>query len=389
MSRRKRHAGKTQVQTQIEWLKHRTGYPSPEEREQIIKLRTRLSMEVIMLGIQKDSSGARKYRELVEKYGAEEVKRAEQKIREGMEIPSLIADDVKSYREYRQRYSRFGGELKFYSPLEMDELHETYRGQMKSFISDDESEISETGVEINKLLLYGWRDWEDITPPAVPPKPAGFNAPQPAAYSAPINELLDWGDSLAKTHVFPDDADYKLWQRFIPALTRMALDPGLLNGWVTDHSSWAPWHAIHMLGTLQAWESAPAIAELADLENDWVSDHLPHIWAEMGPEVEPSLWMILETQSASAKRRGLAADALTRLTQDNDALYGRVLTGFEKIVAKADKFDPKLNGYLVNFLKDMDISDSSLDNLYKAFDENRVDTTFITPDDLEDKYDGE
>ena len=175
------------------------------------------------------------------------------------------------------------------------------------------------------------------------------------------------------------------WKRFILALTRMALDPGLLSGWPSERASWAPWHAIHALGNLQAWESAPALAELADLENDWLSDHLPHIWADMGMEVEPTLWMILETHSSSTKRRGLAAESLFMMTEESDAISDKAIHGFEKILRNTSNVDSTLNGYLVMFLNDMEISGKTLDTIYKAFEESRVDSSIITPEDLENE----
>jgi len=129
----------------------------------------------------------------------------------------------------------------------------------------------------------------------------------------------------------------------------MALDPDLLNGWVVDKSSWAPWHAIHVLGALQAWESAPALSKLADLENDWLSDHIPHIWADMGMEVEPSLWMILEDATRSEKQRGLAVQSLFMLTDDNEAMENKVIMGFERILKNTKTFDPTVNAYIIHF----------------------------------------
>ena len=75
MSRRKRHVAKPQTEQAIEWLKHRTGYPSAEEREQIIRLRMKIAAEVIMLRLtnKTDEHGLGK---LVEKYGKEEIERA-------------------------------------------------------------------------------------------------------------------------------------------------------------------------------------------------------------------------------------------------------------------------------------------------------------------------
>ena len=187
-----------------------------------------------------------------------------------------------------------------------------------------------------------------------------------------------------------EPANRNKWSKHISALTRMALDPGLLNGWPSENASWAPWHAIHMLGLLGAWESAPALAQLADLENDWLSDHLPHIWADMGVEVEPTLWMILENSSALTKQRGLAAEGLHMMTDENEAMEYKVIKGFEKILQNTKTFDLTLNGYLIMFLRDMEALDDMWETIDSAFEEGRVDLSIIAPEDLEeDDFDDE
>lgn len=385
MSRRKRHPARPPTEPQIAWFKHRTGYPSPEEREQIIRIRKELSAEVILLRLSKASTDDRHYRELVDTYGKEEVQRAEIKFREGVDISSRVADDARSYREYRLRYSQFGAGLKYYSAKEVDELYDSYFEQIKENRDNEDADTSDYESKLEKLLLMGWRDWDDITPRAVPPRPADCVTAPPASYPQPINELLEWGDDLHRSHKFANETEYLQWKKFVPALTRMALDPGLLDGWPSDKASWAPWHAIHALGNLRAWESAPALAGLADLENDWLSDHLPHIWADMGMEVEPTLWMILETRSASTKRRGLAAEGLFMMTKESDAMSDKVIHGFEKILRATGNIDSTLNGYLVMFFNDMEISGKTLDMIHKAFEENRIDSSIITPEDLENE----
>jgi hypothetical protein len=384
MSKRRRHAQKQQNLAHIEWLEHRTGYPSPEEREQIIQLRQELSMELIKLAVMGVKPDDARIRALVKKYSAEEVERATRVFSQSMSMHSLVADDAFSYRDYRLRYARFGDGQKFYTAQEVDELYISKSDQLKNILLRDGGyKQPEPEDDLNKLLLIGWNEWKDITPPAPPPQPADFHSPQPAHYPAPINELLEWGDNLNRSHAFVDDADFATWKKHIPALTRMALDPGLLHGWVADKASWAPWHAIHALGALQAWESAPALAELADLENDWLSDHLPHIWADMGIEVEPSLWMILENPSASAKQRGLAAQGLSMMAEDNDAMEDKVIDGFEKILKNTKKFDPTVNAYLIHFLRDMDVLEDLWETVEIAFEQDRVDTDIMTLEDLE------
>lgn len=382
MSKRRRRAEKETNIAQIDWLKHRTGYPSPEERERIVQLRQELLMELvslIMTGVKPDDQQIHR---LARKYSAEELERATRLVGELIDLPMPIAEDAKNYREYRQRYARFGAGLKFYTAKEIDELQAAYVESIK-----EPGDLNKPS-EIDKLLLFGWRDWEDITPPAIPLRPDDFNAPAPGSYPAPINELLEWGDDLDRSHQFTDEPEYNLWKKHIPALTRMALDPGLLHGWPADKASWASWHAIHALGALEAWESAPALAKLADIDNDWLSDHLPHIWADMGMEVEPSLWMILENSGGSAKQRGLAAQSLFMMTEDNEAMEGKVIKGFDKILGNAKTFDPTVNAYLIHFLREMEAEDEIWETIELAFDEDRVDTDVISAEDFEeDEFD--
>ncbi|MBI5823441.1 MAG: hypothetical protein HZB18_05385 [Chloroflexi bacterium] len=377
MSKRKRHIAKPTAPSQIEWFKHRADYPSPEERKAIIQLRRELSTELLMMMLTKVGPESPRAQALSKKYGQEEVRRALETMENAMEIPSFVGDNARSYRDYRQRYARFGEGLKFCTPTEIDDLYMEYAKQLK--------EGGENKAE--KLLIAGWHDWEDITLPAIPPRPADFSAPAPASYPAPVNELLEWGDDLKRSHQFADEAESKQWRKYIPALTRMALDPGLLDGWPSESASWAPWHAIHMLGILQAWESAPALASLADLENDWLSDHLPHIWADMGVEVEPSLWMILEDASTSSKRRGLAAQSLKMMTEENEPIEAKVIAGFEKILKNEKSFDPTLNAYLLNYLRDMEAIDELRETAESAIKQGRVDEEIFTFEDLDEDFD--
>ncbi len=384
MSRRKRPQAKGTEVREIEWLKHRKGYPSAEEREKIIQLRRQIAFEIISLAVERAEPDDPRYRELVNKYGKDEVLQAQKSFQEGIDASSRVADDAKSNREYRLRYSRFGAGLPFYTVKERDDLLEKYIETMKDTLESTHTTKATDTDEVEKLLLMDWRDWEDITPPAIPPRPANYSVPQPAFYPTPIVELLEWGNNLDRQHEFADEKEYLHWKKLIPTLTRMALDPGLLNGWPSENASWAPCHAIHTLGNLQAWESAPALAELADLENDWLSDHLPHIWADMGLEVEPSLWMLLETSSASAKQRSLAAEGLFMMTDDNEAMGYKVVKGFEKMLQNTKSFNPTLNSYLISFLRDMEAIDDVSPTVDDAFEQNRVDLNIITPADLEE-----
>jgi Protein of unknown function (DUF1186) len=389
MSRRKRNPQRGTETGQIEWLGHRKGYPSAEERQKILQLRRKLSLELIGLAMARAEHDDSRFRALIDKYGKEEVLRAEQVFRESFDLPSLVADDARSNRDYRLRYSRFGAGLPFFTAQQRDDLMEKYAQQFGAETGDTDAHGLAEAQEVERLLLMDWRSWEDLTPLAVPPCPGDYDAPPPASYTAPIAEMLEWGNDLQKHHDFVDEREFVHWKKYSSALTRMALDPGLLHGWPAESTSWAPWHAIHMLGRLQDWESAPALAELADLEDDWLSDHLPHIWADMGPEAEPILWMLLDDRSASAKRRGLAAEGLYKLTEENEIVHNKVVKGFQKILQNETGFEPTLNGYLISFLRSMEALDEVRPSIMKAFDQGRVDPDIITAEDLEEDDDFE
>jgi hypothetical protein len=78
MSRRKRQPQKGTETGQIEWLKHRKGYPTAAEREKILELRRQLSVELIGLAVSRADRNDSRFQALINKYGKDEVLRAEQ-----------------------------------------------------------------------------------------------------------------------------------------------------------------------------------------------------------------------------------------------------------------------------------------------------------------------
>ncbi len=101
------------------------------------------------------------------------------------------------------------------------------------------------------------------------------------------------------------------------------------------------------------------------------------------------LWMILEDHSASAKRRGLAAEGLYVMTDENEVLHNKVVKGFEKMLRDTKTFDPTLNGYIISFLDNMEAVEELYPAINEAFEQNRVDLDIISPEDLEEEYDFE
>lgn len=376
MSKRRRPQTKTAVKADIEWLNHRQGYPTPEERAAIVEMRRELMVHVMRLMLRRLNPDHPEYRALVDRYGPQEIDRAMDRLQTRMALPR-IDYGVHEYREYRQGFALFGEGLTFHSKQEWESARESRDTQIIQTMQKNGEMSWENSLD--QALLIGWVDWNDLVPLAVPARPSDFTCPAPGSYAPPAAELLEYGPDLQKQYDYQDPR----WKKAIPALTRMALDPGLVNGWPGEKASWAPWHAAHLLGLLEAWDSAPALAELAGMENDWLSDHLSHIWADMGTGVLPTLWTLLEDANVSTKLRGLTAEALFTQAEEDEAMSLLVTRGFEKILARETKVDPRLNAYLISFLKDLEGAVEEIeDAIVDAFEAGRVDEKFIMFEDL-------
>lgn len=373
-----RHRHSTKSAAKITWYEHRSGYPSPEEREAIIQRRDQLRLEFIGLVAREQTPDSPAGRRLVEKYGEDELNIILKQWDKVFQNESFVETDAFGYRSYRQRYARFGGTRPFFTASEYKRLLDEHS---KNFVAalKKESFPKERQAKLSDLLLMDSEMWEDITPEAIPPRPA--DAPQPVLqYQEPLTSLLAYGSQLLPPAIFASPLDN--WRKHLPALTRLALDPTLLNGWPADPASWGPWYALHLLGKLGAAESAYALSELADIENDWLSDRLPEIWAQMGLEAEPLLWMLLDNPAHSLKKRGLAANALQLLADEEPLLRRKVIDGFGQFIANPAT-NSTINAYLIHFLGELEAQGLLRPLIETAFSENRVDTEVIELEEME------
>lgn len=373
---RKRHTARPAAK--IDWLEHRRGYPSPEEREAIIIRRNQLCLEFIGLVARDQLPDSPAGRRLVEKYGEEELGVILKQFDSAFQNNNVVETEAFGYRHYRQIYAQFGGARPFFSASEYKRLRAEHAKNFAALLKNQRIP-NERQEELSDLLLMESELWEDLVPQDHPPRPAGF--PQPGlAYQPPLTALLEYGAALVPAAVFARDLES--WRKHTPALTSMALDPLLLDGWPADPASWGPWYALQLLGELGAVESAYSLSELADVETDWLSDLLPEIWAAMGPEVEPFLWMILEDSAHSTKKRGLAANALQLLADEEFVLRGKVVDAFGRLIANPAT-PSALNAYLVYFLGQLEAQGVLRPVIEAAFAENRIDTEIIEMEEME------
>jgi hypothetical protein len=191
--------------------------------------------------------------QLIKEYRAKEVSlvtSAFQKISKAR--GDIITDEPNLYRAYRRSFARFGGSRKFLTWKEYDELsyeHGLLAGKRK-FLSEISLEPSPRERVLKDLLLAAPEYWEDITPPAIPPRPTTFSAPIPASYPAPLHELLKGGWNSDLELVNRKAREWETKNSLLLDLVHMTLDERLLAGWPGEAESWAPFWALHILDVL-------------------------------------------------------------------------------------------------------------------------------------------
>jgi hypothetical protein len=156
----------------------------------------------------------------------------------------------------------------------------------------------------------------------------------------------------------------------------MIFDEGLLEGWPGEAASWAPYHALHTLGVLQAQEHAERLLALLDRENDWLSDRLPAVWGQMGSPAEPTLRAYLDDRDREAKKRGCVMMGLKAIAETYPKRRGDIIKDMTRRLQHASAGDAAANGYLVYVLNRMNAAEAS-EAIRNAFTQKKVDPNII------------
>lgn len=360
----------------------RSRYPSPAERERIIARRNDLMRQLITATVIPGEADLQ-LPQLIRQYGSKEIGLVMGLIQKSMAGAELIGDEARVYRDYRQAYARFGGDRPFLSQAEHATLMGEYvRLNAPRIFQDQSGAASEREQELYDLLLIQADYWADITPPAVPPRPSNFHSPTPGSYSGAASSLLARGWDLNDNYLAEQVRKTVRWANAVPDLAAMALDAGLLDGWPGETPSWAPYHALVMLGLLRAHEHAGDLLALLDQENDWLSDRLPVAWARMGPQAEPALWTYVDSAGHAAEQRGVALKGLQLIAQRYADRRSTIVQGFMDRLDAHSADDAELNAYIVHMLNQIDAVEAR-DAIARAFEQGKIDTTIMTPDDVD------
>jgi hypothetical protein len=158
-------------------------------------------------------------------------------------------------------------------------------------------------------------------------------------------------------------------------------DPGLLNGWPGETASWASYHALHLLGELQVHSAAAPLLTLAGLDNDWLSDRLPAIWALMGKAVEPILWNLLDDTRYSNDQLGLVISGLRLLSLAYPEQREVIIARLAERLTDPMRTNTTVNAYIAFVLNRLKAR-SAHSAIIKAFEKGRVNTRIFQLSDV-------
>jgi hypothetical protein len=279
MRRKKKHTRRKPESRQ------RSAYPDPDTWREIVFQREQILRQLIFAMV---SGKPGIVNDLISRYGEYQVRYVLEKYQEHTR-PSFLVDEATVYRHYRWLFAQFGDDRPFLSKqaynsaIQAETRNPEQVQRMVAGLSGPDDII-----ESERLVHLAYAT--DITPPAVPLRPADFTAPTPRSYSYTLKPLLNLGWQLDESAMALHLSRKSKWQKVLPELGQLAADPGLLNGWPGEKASWAPYHALTLLGHLQDPGYAAGLLDLLLVENDWLSDRLPDIWAQMGPKAVVPLW---------------------------------------------------------------------------------------------------
>lgn len=178
-----------------------------------------------------------------------------------------------------------------------------------------------------------------------------------------------------------------LGEKAVQPLIDMATDQEL---WTTedDDTSWAPFHAVRLLGEMRAPAAVEPLRSIFQSEYDALEETTQAALGRIGePAFEP-LRALLFDRSQDMIARSRAANGLKQIAQQHpqlrDAVIHTLLARLDPSESQAPE-DETLNGMIVSDLLDLEAhKDEHVEaTIRRAFDEERVDRRIVGPESLE------
>lgn len=371
MRRKKKYSRRKQKKKRTQ-----PAYPDPETWREIVAQRDQI-LRQFLFGLAEGNPGIG--HDLINRYDPYQVHYVLERYQEQTR-PSFLVDETTIYRHYRWLFAQFGGNRPFLSKQAYDaalqaEIDDPERLQRMVFGISGPDDIMESDRLVH--LAYA----TDITPPVVPPKPADFAAPAPHRYSYTLKPLLNLGWQLDESAMSPHLSRRGKWRKVLPELSQMATDPGLVNGWPGENASWSPYHALTLLGHLQDPDFAAGLLDLLLVENDWLCDRLPDVWAQMGPNAAAPLWRGLQELAYKDKKLAVLVAGLLKIAQSHPDQFDDTVRRFIKVLDAGTVEHADLNAYMV-FALDQLGDETAVPAIEKALDEGRINTHIIGLDSI-------
>ena len=351
-------------------------YPDPETWREIVAQRDQI-LRHFLFSLAEGTPAI--VHDLVNRYGPHQVRYVLEKYQEHTR-PSFLVDEATIYRHYRWLFAQFGGDRPFLSKQAYDaairaEIKDAERLQRMVLGISDLDDIMESDRLVH--LAYA----TDITPPAIPPKPANFAPPAPHRYGYPLKSLLNLGWQLDESAIAPHLARMSKWRKVLPELSQMVTDPGLLHGWPGEKASWAPYHALTLFGQAQQPEFAAGLLDLLLEEDDWLSDRLPDVWAQIGPDAAVPLWQGLQELAYEDDKLAVLVAGLLKIAQSHPDQSEATVRQFVNMLDAGTAEHADLNAYIVYALDQLG-DKTAVPTIEKALDEGRINTRIMGLDSI-------
>ena len=201
----------------------------------------------------------------------------------------------------------------------------------------------------------------------------------PDTYAAPVDQLLTLGDPRERHNpAWLRYVDLGLTQEHVPELIRMATDDEL--HWADGESLevWAPLHAWRALGQLRTEDAIEPLLYLLDEyeEEDWISEELPVVYGMIGAPALPALANFLADDSHGLHPRITAAHSVEQIGTANPEVRNEAIAVLIEQLKQFAVNDPELNGFLVNYLVDLQAT-GAMGTIRRAFQQDGVDCTIM------------
>ena len=121
---------------------------------------------------------------------------------------------------------------------------------------------------------------------------------------------------------------------------------------------------------------------LLDRPNDWLSDRLPGVWAQMGPQAQPPMWKYVAYHSHSPEQRAVILEALRVMAEMHPTQRTEIIGRLTRRLKEATRADAKVNAYIIFVLNRLRAL-GSFEVITDAFDQDKVDLEVIRREDLD------